>query len=209
MALDAARKIVSKHGLRTLTTRGVAKAIGYTSGSLYQIFENFDDLVEEMNAETIDQLRIRCERVDLRQGPSKSLRSLAKEYTDFTSQNAMLWNAVFELKLPADHQWKEKYQTSVRRMLSVVESAIAPLFQPGEERARLHDVRVLWAWLYGVSALSSGDRLGGDESVADMTQTVVDIYVSARRPQQATYGSPTRPATRSKTKATAPARRRP
>ena len=180
LALDAARTIVSEQGLRSLTTRGIAKVIGYTSGTLYQLFENFDDLVQEMNAETIDQLRIRCERVDMSEGPSRSLRSLAEEYADFTSRHAMLWNALFELKLPLGHPRNEKYQTSVRLMLNVVERAIAPLFRPGEERARLHDVRLLWAWLYGISALASGGRLHEEETVADMTQTVIDIYVAAR-----------------------------
>jgi len=203
LALDAARKIVSERGLRALTTRGIAKAIGYTSGTLYQMFENFDDLVQEMNAETIDQLRIRCERVDMSQGPSRSLRSLAEEYADFTSRHAMLWNALFELKLPLDHPRNEKYQTSVRLMLSVVERAIAPLFQPGEERARLHDVRLLWAWLYGISALGRGGRLHDEESVADMTQTVIDIYVSARRRALgASSSSSVRPAGRSRGRST-------
>jgi AcrR family transcriptional regulator len=198
LALDAARAIVSEQGLRSLTTRGIAKVIGYTSGTLYQIFENFDDLVQEMNAETIDQLRIRCERVDMSEGPSRSLSRLAEEYVDFTSRHAMLWNALFELKLPLGHPRNEKYQTSVRLMLGVVERAIAPLFQPGEERARLHDVRLLWAWLYGISALGSGGRLHEEESVAGMTQTVIDIYVGARLRAKAASAAPPRSAKRSR-----------
>src|SRR5262245_46168415 len=180
MALDAARSIVSDQGLRALTTRAVAKAIGYTGGTLYQLFDSFDELVEEMNAETIDDFRARCERVDLTRGPSASLRDLAEQYEIFTREHPKLWSAIFEQKLQAGYRRKETYDASVRRMLAVVESAIAPLFRPGQERARLHDVRVLWAWLYGVSALASGGRMHEDESVSDMVQTVIDIYVSAR-----------------------------
>ena len=57
MTLDAARKIVSENGLRGLTTRSIAREIGYTVGTLYQIFDNVDRLIEQMNIETLDAMR--------------------------------------------------------------------------------------------------------------------------------------------------------
>ena len=53
MALDAARAIVSETGLEGLTTRKVAKRIGYTVGTLYQLFNDADDLIEQMNTRTL------------------------------------------------------------------------------------------------------------------------------------------------------------
>ena len=176
MALDAARKIVDEEGLRALTTRKLATAIGYTGGTLYQLFENVDDLVEQMNAETIDELRSRCERIDFGHGPSQSLRALADAYIKFISEHPKIWNAIFERRRPTE----EKYYTSVRRMLSVVERAIAPLFEPDEQQARLRDVQVLWAWIYGIGALASSNRLSEDQDVGRMIDTVIDIYVSSK-----------------------------
>ena len=56
MALDAARAIIESDGLRALSTRRLAKAIGYTPGTLYQLFEDLDDLIIEVNVETLDAL---------------------------------------------------------------------------------------------------------------------------------------------------------
>jgi len=171
MALDAARRIVGQEGLQALTTRSLAKAIGYTGGTLYQLFDNYDDLVDQMNAETIDEFRALCEQIDLGRGPSTNLRALADTYIKFTTERLKLWNAIFEHRLP-EGQRNEEYMTSVRRMLSLVERAIAPLFGPDEQEAKLRDVRVLWSALYGISALYG--------HVGELIDTVIDIYVRSK-----------------------------
>ena len=43
LALEKAGEIAEKEGLRGLTARGVAREIGYTIGTLYNIFEDLDD----------------------------------------------------------------------------------------------------------------------------------------------------------------------
>jgi len=180
MALDAAREIVRKEGLAALTTRKIAKAIGYTVGTLYQIFKCADDLIEQMNAETLDELYDLCQQIDFGAGPARSLTDLAERYFSYASENPRLWNAVFESR-PADgRQRQASYQASVRRLMGLVERAIDPLFGPDDKQNRLHEARVLWASFYGISALSSEDLLNKEESVAEMVGTLIEIYVSSR-----------------------------
>ena len=45
MILEAARAILATDGLRGLTARRVAKAIGYSPGTLYNFFTNIDELI--------------------------------------------------------------------------------------------------------------------------------------------------------------------
>ena len=56
MAIAAAAEIVEKEGFQSLTARKVAGRIGYTVGTLYHVFRNFDDLVMHLNAQTIDEM---------------------------------------------------------------------------------------------------------------------------------------------------------
>ena len=182
MVLDAARSIVRQHGLQALTTRKIANQIGYTVGTLYQIFENVDDLIEQMNAETLDQLRALCDEVDFSAGTAESLTRLVEKYVTFTNSEPLLWGAVIEHKLPKGYQRQELYVTTVLRLLGVVEKAIAPLFADEEKAARLHDARLLWACLYGISGLASADRLAKEESVGRLAGTLIEIYIAARLP---------------------------
>ncbi|MHA1567391.1 MAG: TetR/AcrR family transcriptional regulator [Alphaproteobacteria bacterium] len=180
MSLDAARKIVREEGLAALTTRKIAKAIGYTVGTLYQIFEGVDDLIEQMNAETLDELHDLCQQIDFGAGPIRSLTDLADGYLKYARENPRLWSAVFEHHPAEGHQRQEPYQESGRRLMGLVERAIDPLFEPSNKQNRLHEARVLWASFYGISALSTEDNLSQEETVAEMIETLVEIYVSSR-----------------------------
>ncbi|MFQ5551176.1 MAG: TetR/AcrR family transcriptional regulator [Gemmatimonadales bacterium] len=180
MALQAAREIVREEGLAALTTRRATKAIGYTVGTLYQIFRDADDLIEQMNAETLDELHASCKQIDFDAGPAASLRALAERYLAYVSENPRLWAAVLEYRPANGHQRQELYLASVRRLMSLIEAAIDPFFEPNAERIRLHEARVLWASFYGISALSSERLLSKEESAAAMVETLIEIYVSSR-----------------------------
>ena len=56
LTLEAARRLLCAHGLEGLTARRVAAEIGYTPGTLYNIFENLDDLILHVTAGALDGL---------------------------------------------------------------------------------------------------------------------------------------------------------
>ncbi len=80
MALGAARSIVTADGLAGLSTRRVAKAIGYSAGTLYQLFADLDDLIFHLNATTLDALFAACRGADLDASPESALTELARRY---------------------------------------------------------------------------------------------------------------------------------
>jgi Tetracyclin repressor-like, C-terminal domain len=134
-----------------------------------------------MNAETIDIFRARCEKVDFSKGPAASLRQLVEVYIAYNQRNRRLWNAIFDHKLPAGYQRQEVYLVAVRRLVDVVEGAIAPLFKPNQNAARRHDANLLWSSLYGIASLSASQRLAKDETVLGLIDTLIEIYISARQ----------------------------
>lgn len=56
MVIVAAEKILVEEGYSKLTTRRIAKEIGYTVGSLYMVIKNVDDLMLLLNARTLQLL---------------------------------------------------------------------------------------------------------------------------------------------------------
>ena len=85
LALTAARRIVEAEGLRGLGARRVAREIGYTIGTIYNIFEDFDDLIDQMNSQTLDQLHQVCGRLEGEDEPATRLRRLADRYVGFSA----------------------------------------------------------------------------------------------------------------------------
>ena len=62
IAMQAAERIVETDGLRALTARNVADAIGYSPGTLYNLFANLDELILQLNGRTLDALHDRLAR---------------------------------------------------------------------------------------------------------------------------------------------------
>ncbi len=57
MAIEAGKKIIVEEGFSNLGARKVARAIGYTVGTLYNVFDNYLDIVLNINAETLDDIK--------------------------------------------------------------------------------------------------------------------------------------------------------
>lgn len=173
MALKAARSIVKKSGLRGLSTRQIANKMGYTPGTLYQVFADLDDLILQLNASTLEELYIRCREVDFSGSPEAILRELASTYMEFVSAAPRLWNALFEHSLPDRKELPSWYRDQVQKLLSLAEEALIPLF-PNKPDRRHHEAYVLWGGLYGLSSLAGAGKL----TVADDPKALVDSLVS-------------------------------
>src|SRR6185295_10400862 len=127
MAVEAATKIVAKQGFRKLSTRSIAARMGYSAGTLYQLFDNLDDIILHVNARTLDGLIEACHDVDFSAGPEASLYDLAERYIGYTSRNPSLWNSVFEHSLPRRRTAPAWFIEKRRTLIGFGEKAIAPL----------------------------------------------------------------------------------
>lgn len=177
LAIDASKRIVEKEGLRGLRARQIARDIGYTIGTLYNLFEDLDDLIMHMNGETLDQLMEECSRVELTQNPTMDLERLVHCYLNFTHENPKLWNAVFEHTLPEDQPVPEWFSEKVSNLLHVIERALAPILS-GRSAAEIHQhARILWMSLFGMTVLEGSGRLQEGETSLMLARTLIKTYV--------------------------------
>jgi AcrR family transcriptional regulator len=181
LALDAARKIVQKQGLRGLSTRQIGTRIGYSPGTLYQLFADLDELVMRMNAETLDRLIADCREVDFSGSPEAVLEELGRRYIAAVKSEPALWNAVFEHSLPDGKETPQWMSERTWTLLGFAQQAIAPLFRDGEEALCRHQVLVLWAGLYGIASLAASGKLPTDEPPEALVQTLVRNTMTALR----------------------------
>ena len=92
LATVAARKIVETRGIEALTARSVADAIGYSPGTLYNVFDNFEALIVRLNGSTLDKLHDELSAI-LRTGrPAQDLRALLAAYLGFQEAHPNLWD---------------------------------------------------------------------------------------------------------------------
>ena len=181
MALEAARNIVEAEGLRRLTVRQIAAQIGYSGGTLYNIFENLDDLIVHLNGSTLDALYEELARKRLDGEPEKAVKALVERYVRFTRKHPKLWYLLFEHQLPDGKERPSWHFEKTQRLRELLEQALAPLFEPEQDAERRHSAMVIWASMHGICSLESAGKLLKTESVEALSNSLVSNYLAGLR----------------------------
>ena len=181
LALTAARKIAETEGLRGLTARRIAGEIGYSPGTLYNVFEDLDDLIVHLNGSTLDALYEALEDIGLDDDPAIAVRALTEGYLRFVRDHPKLWSILFEHHLPIGQLLPDWHHEKILRLLALLERALASLFPAGQEDKRHHCARVIWSSLHGMVSLEIGGKLVVTESVEGMADSLITNYVAGLR----------------------------
>jgi AcrR family transcriptional regulator len=158
LILDAAQEIVEANGLAGLSAREIARRIGYSPGTIYNMFDNLDDVVLNVEARVLDALDKRLADAQQEGEPERVFR-MAHAYLTFTRERPRLWNLLFEHHLPAGTQLPAWYQQKLEGLMGHIERSLAPHFAEGQEADLQRASRVLWAGVHGITSLSTADKL--------------------------------------------------
>ncbi len=183
MALQAARDIVVRDGYRSLTARNVADAIGYSPGTLYNLFANLDDMILHLNASTLDALYDSLTASPMSGDAVDDLKSLASLYLDFVDTNERLWALLFDHLLPEGQTLPDWYLKKVDKLLGLVETAMTPLFPSKDDPRCGEAARVLWASMHGIFSLAGSGKLAvvSRDPVQHMADHLIDTYIRGLR----------------------------
>ncbi len=180
IAMKAARKIVEKNGLQALTARGVAEAMGYSPGTLYNVFNDRNDMIVHLNGQTLNELYGYLSSATNTSEVPHDLRQLLKGYLEYLKDHRNLWEALFEYRLPEGQSLPDWYMEKIARLLGLIENALSPLFSPDDRDALASSARVLWASLHGICSLSESGKLQiiSNQNVHEMTELLMVCFVS-------------------------------
>ena len=186
MILAEAQRQVVEDGLRSLSTRKIAKNIGYSVGTIYNLFSNFDDLILHLNGNTLnllyDNLSVPSKKLD----PEDQLRELAGAYIKFTRTNQNLWNCLFDNRLLLRDGLPDWYSKKIDLLLELIETSIAPLFGADDKFQRHQSAWVLWCSFHGICSLANFEKRD-EEAVgyaSALTDQLVSNYLSGLRARQ-------------------------
>ncbi len=177
MAIAAAAKHVETEGFQSLTARKVASSIGYTVGTLYHVFRNFDDLIVHLNAETIDEMgALIQQQTRKKRNPEVRIRTMAEFYVKYATDHPDRWRLVFEHRaprgLPTPALMKERRDV----MFEMVADNLREI-SPGRIPQQIdHTATALWSGIHGICILALTGKLylGGAFSMVKLIDTLID-----------------------------------
>jgi AcrR family transcriptional regulator len=191
LILNAAQEIIESQGLAGLSAREIARRIGYSPGTIYNMFQNLDDVVLNVESRVLDALDARLVGALRSDGDAAGrVARLAQAYLAFTHEKPRLWNLLFEHHMPAGTNLPPWYQQKLEGLMGRVEEALAALFPPGREAERQRAARVLWAGVHGITSLSTADKLTvvTTEAANRLVDDLVGTYLAGLARQTAAAG---------------------
>jgi len=128
LALEASVNIIKSQGIDQLSTRKIAKEIGYAASSLYNIFENTDDIILHINSQTmLEIMQIFTEKVNTSSNLVKDknlLELIISDYLDYIENNYQIWCCLFEYKKDFGEDLPAWYVETVQFILESMSKCI-------------------------------------------------------------------------------------
>ena len=180
MILDAARAIVEQDGLAGLTIRRIGKEIGYSSGTLYNLFDDLDDIVVHLNGATMDALFDEVSAVPVGGDVEAALHALADPYLRFVKRRPLLWGLLFQ-NLPNRSARPDWYYERMARLFTLLDDALDPLFGSEQQEAKRDAARVLWSGLHGMCTLAAEGAVLSWDDVERLKSDLIGVYVAGLR----------------------------
>jgi AcrR family transcriptional regulator len=180
LILDAAQEIIEAQGIAGLSAREIARRISYSPGTIYNMFDNLDDVVLHVEARILDALDARLAGVLADGDADTRVSRLALAYLAFTQERPKLWNLLFEHHMPANTTLPTWYEQKLVTLMGRVREALAPVFGPDRDGERDRAACVLWAGVHGITSLSTADKLPvvTTESATKLIEDLVGTYLS-------------------------------
>jgi AcrR family transcriptional regulator len=153
---------IAASGLSALRARDLAAEAGCALGGLYNMFEDLDMLVLEVNACTLATIDTVMEAaVSSSSEAPQQLKALAQAYLNFAQNHPLLWRALFEHHLPEGRALPEWYAERLNQLMSRIAQPLAKL-QPGLSSEVLATrARTMFAAVHGVVSISLDHRFVG------------------------------------------------
>lgn len=113
-------------GFARFSAREVAKRVGYSIGTLYNVFGSYDALILAINGRTLDLWRAHLEaRLEVEEDKGDRLTAAINAYFEFAIINRHAWTALYDFRLPDDVDPPGHYIEKVSAIMSLVEREIA------------------------------------------------------------------------------------
>ena len=122
--IDEGWRQLAETGLARFSAREVAKRIGYSIGTLYNVFGSYDGLMLAINARTLTLWAAHLRR-RLEASGEDRIATLVRGYFEFASDNPRTWMAIYEHHMADRGAAPEWYQAVAAELMGVVIAEIA------------------------------------------------------------------------------------
>ena len=135
-------------GFAAFSAREVARRVGYSIGTIYNVFDSLDHLLIAINGRTFELWTAFLER-QIEQGGADRIRSLVEAYFGFARAHPKLWMAIYDHRLPPGMVMPDDDMEKRRALTRIVFGEVARQLPNLAEGEVLRLARSLIATVHG------------------------------------------------------------
>lgn len=180
LILEVSTRLISDGGMGSFSAREVAKQVGYSPGTIYNVFHNLDELLLIIEGRLLDELAQELDKVSPELNITDKVLALAHTYLNFTASKPRLWNLLFEHHFSDEANLPDWYRAKLDGLMNKFTDAITPLMPSAAILDVKRSAHVLWAGLHGISSLATAQKLTNitSESAVMLVDHLVCTYLS-------------------------------
>lgn len=177
--IDTTKGILDRDGVEGLSARAIAREIGYTAASIYNVFESMSDILMEVNRETLIELQTMFEGLPMGAAPRERLLALCLGYVVFMKQNPARWSALFAGTRQRT-TFPEWYVGAIDELKGRLGTLLVEYAHDLSPEAALRLAENLFVAIHGVVSLDVGLRLDmfTSRSAEEMAISALDITLA-------------------------------
>jgi len=176
LILDASRTIVERNGIAGLSAREIARMIGYSPGTLYNIFENLDDVLLTLQVQLLGRTVDHLKQVPLGPDGEKNVDALTHAYIDFALANRRMWNLLFAHSIPSSSTVPAPFHEHLNSLAEVVRTALTPVVPEASFKQLDTSARALFAGVHGIASIAASEK--GAHLTPETAQTYANELTS-------------------------------
>ena len=162
--IDAARLVITEHGIQSLTIGSLARAVGVSEGAIYRHFRGKRQILAGVIEDIDDRL---TRRIDLIEGdPNSGLRRLEQVLRDNVAPSTLTgvsFLVIAEVLMNGDDELRRLMQASIDKHLAMIEAQLTVGMQKGEVRSGV-DIKAAALQFYGlIQAVNTLNHFGSEE----------------------------------------------
>ncbi|MEP2530724.1 TetR/AcrR family transcriptional regulator [Shimia sp.] len=161
--VSVAQAQIEQNGLAAVKARDLAKEAGCSLGAIYNVFDDLNDLVLEVNGITFRKLgqAVIASVAGSGAGPRQRLVLMSHAYLDFASGNANLWRALFDLRMTANGPVPDWYLQALDQLFGNIRDPLCELFPDMSSEDLEMMTRTLFSSVHGIVLLGLENRISG------------------------------------------------
>ena len=148
MIVGQGHRHMAEVGFARFSSREVAKRIGYSVGTLYNVFGSYDRLIVAINTRTFDLWATFLE-ARLKDNPQDRIAALVEGYFAFALDNLNIWMAIYDHRLPLGVPMPDDYARQRAGLTEIVVREVTAVLPPKARDVAPRLARSLVATVHG------------------------------------------------------------